>query len=387
MKMLYNNHSLLKEMYNLRTKLDFYYDHALQFTTEKNIEALIEHGILARDGEILELEETYRHFFEEVMRSSEDINNATVEENIKRLQKYISYYQKEQNNTDGQRRYLHRIKSSLKTIDALIRNNINALHLNIDDAYKTAGSYDVKRERLQDYQESIEDIKRLISDTRTVLETEDATFRTLIPDERLLNIIADLQSDLRTAFNNIIELEQTIRDYLHKIDVQSKTLKRIRLLKQYADQQTMEADTNIREFLDGRNDLWMEPQRRNHIRPDIEFLKNTDDGADILELARKQIKTRGTSRRATAPPLTAEQMAIVPHVEDYVDTDKLAQAFMASGMDLFNFVISYSYDKKRSIDQRLEYYAEIVQGHYNSLKFTGEWQRMDNISYPIIYPR
>ena len=74
-------------------------------------------------------------------------------------------------------------------------------------------------------------------------------------------------------------------------------------------------------------------------------------------------------------------------VEDIVDTDRLATAFMASGRDLFDFVINYHYETPQPLDRRLEYYAEIVQGYLGQLRFTGEWRDYEQLRYPIIYAR
>lgn len=382
---LYSNRTLLMKLYNYRKRVDFYYDHALEFASEGDIELLIEYGVIIRDVETLELDNTYLHFFEDVMRSSEEINNATVEENIQRLQKYIHFYQEEQNNPENQRRHLYRIRTCLKTIGSLVKNNINAIAINIDDVYKTAGSYKIKKERLEDYLVSIGDIKDLIHQTRDVMKQEDSTFRVIIPDDRLLHIIADLQNVLNHSFNTIINLEGTIRDYLHQIEVQSKTLKKIRKLKQLFDEHTIEADTNIGDVLDERNPLWVEKQRRNHIHPSIAFLSNTDEGTDILELAKKQIQTKSSTKRKQSPPLSSSELVSIPYVEDYIDTDKLALSFMATGDDLFNYVINYAYDSEQNLDQKLEYYAEIVQAYFDKLVFTGEWRSYNNINYPLIY--
>ena len=140
---------LLTEMYHYRTRLEFSYSHALELaSSEKRLQMLIEYGILHRDGDNLEIDELFLRFFEEVLQSSEDISNATVEENLTKLQKNIEYYQKEQNNTEGQRYYLRMIRRGLVVIGSMVRRNVVTLKRNIDDVYKTIGNYATKRMRL-----------------------------------------------------------------------------------------------------------------------------------------------------------------------------------------------------------------------------------------------
>ena len=172
---------LLTEMYHYRTRLEFSYSHALELaSSEKRLQMLIEYGILHRDGDNLEIDELFLRFFEEVLQSSEDISNATVEENLTKLQKNIEYYQKEQNNTEGQRYYLRMIRRGLVVIGSMVRRNVVTLKRNIDDVYKTIGNYATKRMRLEEYMQQLRSISLLIDETRKILRREDTTFRVMI---------------------------------------------------------------------------------------------------------------------------------------------------------------------------------------------------------------
>ena len=379
---------LLTEMYHYRTRLEFSYSHALELaSSEKRLQMLIEYGILHRDGDNLEIDELFLRFFEEVLQSSEDISNATVEENLTKLQKNIEYYQKEQNNTEGQRYYLRMIRRGLVVIGSMVRRNVVTLKRNIDDVYKTIGNYATKRMRLEEYMQQLRSISLLIDETRKILKREDTTFRVMIPDERLLHIIAEVHSDMQFAFENVIELERVIRDYLHQIDVQTRTLNKIRKLKYLKDMETWRSDSDVEAVLSRLNAVWMEREYKRRIKPSLSYITTTTEGISVLEQVQKILSKGRRDRRVAAPPLGKEQLAALKIVEDIVDTDRLATAFMASGRDLFDFVINYHYETPQPLDRRLEYYAEIVQGYLGQLRFTGEWRDYEQLRYPIIYAR
>ena len=116
------------------------------------------------------------------------------------------------------------------------------------------------------------------------------------------------------------------------------------------------------------------------------MLRNTDEGLDLIEDIRSKVARRIRQRHEQLPPITPEQLSPSPVIEDFVDTDALATAFMASGRDLFSFVIGYQYDTKQTLEQKVGYYTEIIQNNINRLSFTDEWHEYENIRYPLIYP-
>ena len=131
----------------------------------------------------------------------------------------------------------------------------------------------------------------------------------------------------------------------------------------------------------------MEREYKRRIKPSLSYITTTTEGISALEQVQKILSKGRCDRRVAAPPLGKEQLAALKIVEDLVDTDRLATAFMASGRDLFDFVINYHYETPQPLDRRLEYYAEIVQGYLGQLRFTGEWRDYEQLRYPIIYAR
>lgn len=74
-------------------------------------------------------------------------------------------------------------------------------------------------------------------------------------------------------------------------------------------------------------------------------------------------------------------------VEDFVDTDVIANAFFASSQDLYTFVVTYPYTQPQAKERKVEYYTEIILNHPNRLLITSEWKCDGNIEYPLIFNR
>lgn len=387
LKRLNTERRLISEMFNNRKKLEFRYEDACAFVdSEKNLLLLIDYGVIRREGTLLELEEVYLRFLEEILQVNEEISNASVEENVELLKTSIEYYLKEQNNQEGQRKYLRKVKRTLRTIAQMAERNVIDLKRNVNDTYKHERNYDVKRSKLEKFLEQIAGISRLVKDSESLLDDEHATFSNFAPDEQLVYIITDVRIHLKDVFHNLIDLEKIIRDYLHQIDVQSRLVKNIRRLKYLKDQLTWENSTNVRQVLDGVHPLWLEPHAYYMLKPSVALLKNTDEGLSILAEAQQRIARRLVLKHEPILPIMQEQMEPKPIVEDFVDVDALATAFMASGHDLFNFVLDYKYITPQTLEQKVEYYTEIVQNYFGRLHFSDEWQETETLSYPLIYP-
>ena len=385
---LYTERQLLSEMFIGRKKMEFRYEDACrEVKSEDDLQLLIDYGVIRQEGELLELEETYLQFLETVLQVNEEISNASVAESIDALKQYIDFYLKEQGNPEGQRTYLRRVKRQLRNIAQMAERNVVDLKRNINDTYKHERNYAIKRAKLEKYQEQIGYISSLVNATEQLLDDEHATFSRFAPDEQLMGIITDVRTQLKEAFHHLIDLQRTIRDYLHLIEQQNRLVKKIRQLKYLKDQLTWtSSQTNVREVMEQINPLCFEPQPYYQIKPSLELLANSAEGLEALNEARRGITQKVKHRHTATPPVTPHAMQPAPVVEDFVDTDALATAFLASGQDLFRFVMNYHYATPQSEEQRVELYTEIIQNHFAHWRFTEEWSKMGRPRYPIIYP-
>ena len=117
------------------------------------------------------------------------------------------------------------------------------------------------------------------------------------------------------------------------------------------------------------------------------MLSNSGDGLSILSEAQQLIARRKKQRYEPEPPLTQADLEMGTVIEDFVNVDDLAAAFMASGQDLFNFVLTFKYESEQTLEQKVEYYTEIILNHFDQLTFSNEWNEWGDISYPIVYPK
>ena len=228
-------------------------------------------------------------------------------------------------------------------------------------------------------------LQSLIRQTERLLEERRETLEVLTTDDRITRLILDVKIQFKDVFHSLIELERTIRDYLNQIDAHNRLVKHIRKLKYLKDQLTWERTTNVREILEECNNLTLETMSYYTTNVSLSFLRNSDDAIEIIDDVRKTISRLKALKNTPTTPLKESDLNPKCIVEDFVDTDSVANAFFASSQDLYTFVINYSYIQPQPKERRIEYYLEIVQNHYNKLRITDHWRQDGNVGYPLIY--
>ncbi len=388
LKRLHSERKLLRELFQARLRFDFTYEDALEFVdSEQNLSLLIDYGVIRVEDNLIEIEETYQHFFEEVLMLNEDITSSSVEENLQSLKDNIDFYLKEREQQENRDKYVRRIRRSLRNIATQAANKTIELKRVINDTYRQERNYEIKRQKLENNLATLENIANLIRNTERLIDERKETLVVLSGDNRITRLTTDVRMQFMDIFHSLIELERTIRDYLHQIDAYNQLVKRIRKLKYLKDQLTWERTTNIRSLLESINHMALETASYYSTKVSLDFIRNTDDGLDAITEVRKVIKRLKNLKKHSSVPLTESDMNTGFVVEDFVDTDVIANAFFATSQDLYIFVMTYPYDQPQDKKRKVEYYTEIILNHSDRLLITSEWKCDGNIEYPLIFNR
>ena len=386
LKRLNTERRLLHALFQARLRYDFSYEEAVGLVeNEKNLRLLIDYGVIRQEGDLIELEEVYQHFFEEVLRLNEDITSSTVEENLQLLKENIDFYLKERNHPETQGRYVRKIMRSLRNISTQASTKTIELKRVINDTFRQERNYEIKRTKLDNYLSTIKSISSLIRQTERLLDERRDTMDVLTTDDRITRLILDVKLQFKDVFHSLIVLERTILDYLNQIDAHTRLVKQIRKLKYLKDQLTWERTTNVCEIIEKCSHTALETNDKYPTRVSLSFLRDSDDALEVIDNVRRVISRQKSLRNKSPIQLIESELNAKCIVEDFVDTDAIANAFFASSQDLYTFVINYPYVQPQHKERRVEYYLEIVQNHYSKLRITDEWVRDGNVEYPLIY--
>ncbi len=380
---------LLYALFQDRKRLSFRYNLAKELATKKDesLEFLRRFGIIHENGDFVELEDVYLKFFEEVLEVNEEINVASVKESIGSLNAAIDYYQSEKNAT-RKWGYLKDVKRILRNIALTTLRNVIDLKRNIDNTYKNEPTFVVKKKKLVHLDEKRKDIAALINECEKVIDEKQATFFLVAMDVELKDTVTDVKLQLKEVYHNLLELDRQIINYLNLIEYQNRLFEKVQKLKYLRDQMLLETNTDIKAKMDARKPVWMEPRPRYTLKVSLSMLRTTDTGLKILQDVAKGKSNDRLRKGNLAEPLTKEELTEQQKVLQTVDVREVKTAFMASGDNLFHFVMNYSgYRKQMADEEKLVLFCQIAAQYHDELVISEEYGRHGNIVFPFIYPK
>ena len=380
---------LIHALFQDRKRLSFRYDLARELASKRDesIDFLRRFGVIRSNADFLELEDVYLRFFEEVLEVNEEISVASVKESIDSLNNAIDYYRSE-SNPGRKYGYLRDVKRMLRNIALTTLRNVIDLKRNIDNTYKNEPTFAVKKKKLVHLDEKRRDIAALINECERLIDVKQSNFfMEEVMDVQLKEIVTDVKLQLREVYHNLLELDRQIINYLNLIEYQNRLLQKVQKLKYLRDQLLLDTNTDVREKLSTRNPIWMEPRPRYSLKVSLSMLRNSEDGLKILhDVANGKVNNR-LRKGNLAEALTEDELAEQQQISKMVDVGEVKNAFMASGDNLFHFVMNYSgYRMEIDEEAKLVLFCQIASQYLDELSITDEFCQYGAIEYPLIYP-
>ena len=378
---------LLNDMFLKRKTVAIKYDDALETLDgdENKLKHLINFGVIVQTGDFLELEDAYQRFFEEVLAVNEDINIASVQTFIGKLKLGIDSYLAAENNS-RKAQFLREIRHTFKSIENATRRNVVDLKRNVDDTYKQEPNFKIKELRLKDFDEKAKQIGELIRQTEKVLE-EQTIFFANATDIGMKQTLTEIRVGLKESAHGLIAISAQIIDYLNRIEYQSKLVRKTRQLKYLKDQFMIEESTDVKELLSKVNDVWMEKQPKYLTKVSLDFLRNDDAALEILCNIRKRLSKKVTIKSRLAEKIDEKYLEEQQETTRMFNHQEIINGFLAQSSDLFYYVWNYQFENETDQEMRLVLFLQLASQYNDNLQYTSDYKMMNNVEYPIIYPR
>ena len=378
---------LLNDMFLKRKTVAIKYDDALETLDgdENKLKHLINFGVIVQTGDFLELEDAYQRFFEEVLAVNEDINIASVQTFIGKLKLGIDSYLAAENNS-RKAQFLREIRHTFKSIENATRRNVVDLKRNVDDTYKQEPNFKIKELRLKDFDEKAKQIGELIRQTEKVLE-EQTIFFANATDIGMKQTLTEIRVGLKESAHGLISISAQIIDYLNRIEYQSKLVRKTRQLKYLKDQFMIEESTDVKELLSKVNDIWMEKQPKYLTKVSLDFLRNDDAALEILCNIRKRLSKKVTIKSRLAEKIDEKYLEEQQETTRMFNHQEIINGFLAQSSDLFYYVWNYQFESETDQEMRLVLFLQLASQYNDNLRYTSDFKMMNNVEYPIIYPR
>lgn len=385
---LSRGHKLLAEMFEQRKSLHYRYELALELMdgNEDVIKLLLSKNIIRQNGTLLELDDNFLKFFEEILEVNEDINTSYINENIRQVKdEYMLYFL--QASTDSERfKYLKAVKSALRKIGRITMRNIVDLNRNIENAFKTEPTYKIKLSKLENYKLKLEAIQQMIVQTEKLLNEDALTFFKTATDEELKYIKTELILDLTESRQNLIETRKQIIEYINQVKYQSKFIEKLRQLKYLRDQFEIKHKTNIIEVLSKTHSLAFEAKPFYSLKLSLESLQQ-EDVRKIIKKVINNYHTGVSPRKLVAENLTAVDLKVETEKEIHINLYEVKKNFKTSGKHLFDYIYEYKFPREVSFAERVTIYCQMISIFEDEFVISENFELHDKVEYALIYPK
>jgi hypothetical protein len=385
---LVREHRLLTEMFEKRKKLQFKYDFALEITdhNDDRIQYLIQHTVIRKNGSYLEIDDQFMEFFEQVLNANEEINISSINSNIQSVKENILYYLKE-NNEGRKYDYLRKVKNTLRKIGNVTLRNVVDLKRNTDNTFKNEPNYKVKKAKLENLDQKRVDINSFIDETNKLISEQERVFFKSALDDELNKIISELKLQLNECHHNLIEIQKQIIEYLNQIKYQSRVIEKLRQIKYLKDQFTIRAATDIEDVILKNDDVIFEANPVYPLKLSIEYLQMDGDAYASIKKIANQRKSAVKIKLPLADKISNEYLQPGAEEEIQINLDEVRNNFLASGNNLFDFIMAYPFDKDLAFDEKVTVYCQLISMYDKMFSLTDKYNFHGEIEYAMVYPK
>ncbi|EKF54163.1 hypothetical protein I215_13902 [Galbibacter marinus] len=376
---------LIAEMFSKRKSIDYKLSDALQLVDydENRIDFLIQRSVIRENGGILEFDDLFLKFFEDVLDVNEEINLSYIDQNIKHIKENIVYYLNENNQT-RKYGYLKLIKKTFRKIGLITYRSVVDLRRNIENTFKNEANYKIKQLKLENLDDKRTTVNSLINQTLSLINEEEVTFFNRAFDEELNRNIIDLKYQLSECSHNLIEIEKQLIDYLNQIKKHGKFLEKLRRLKYLKDHFTIEAETNIRQILSGKNQVVFEKRITEPLKLSIDLLRNDEKAFETIRRIAKKHKDRKRFKSELADSISSDYLEDNVEEEVMIDYGEIRNRFMATSDNLFNFILNYDFLKEVDFNERVTIFCQVISLYETELDIKNDFQTHNEVEYAMV---
>ena len=379
---------LLSEMFIQRKSHSFNYDKAMELVQydKERIDYLLNRSVIRKNENFLVIDDTFLQFFENILEVNEEINISYVNENLQHIKDNILYFFNERNENRKQS-YLRTIKNTFRKVGDITVRNVIDLRRHVETTFKNEPNYKNKKSKLENLDQKRESIINIIQQTEQLIyEDEDTFFRAAVDDE-LNRLVIKLKLKLSESMHNLIEIEKQIIDYLNQIKYQSGIVKKLRKIKYLRDQFIIEAETDIKQVLDGRSPLIFEPNPSYPLKLSLDYLQSNDDAFESIKFVANKVNTDYKPKPLLADSISDEYLNSNTQDNHLIDLLEIKDHFKASKDDLFTFILSYEFNKSLSFNERVTVFCQLVSQYDVDLNLTDQYNTINDVEYALIYSK
>src|SRR5690554_4970530 len=192
---------------------------------------------------------------------------------------------------------------------------------------------------------------------------------------------------LNECSHNLIEIEKQIIDYLNQIKHQGLFLEKLRKLKYLKDHFTIEAETDIKQHLAKSNPLIFERRKGEPLNLSLDFIFNEERAFASIKKVAKNYKSRTHNVPELAETIATDFLENNVEQEVMINLEEVRNHFLATGDNLFRFIVNYNFNKDVSFEERVTIYCQLVSLYDLEFQIDNEYENLNGVEYAMVYPK
>lgn len=310
------------------------------------------------------LDPVLRDAYERILSTSRTIS----EEAISRIRPDVERLCEQWDSCSDASDKMYVLTELYRTLDRIpsgLQQSISDITRFMEEDYKAAISFRLKRARLRTLLQQVTSIQRLLDESHALLSDRSHKLRTVIladreVDSAAVSIVLRLASEqIASSSASLLEVTRRLQEYITKVERASRIAKKAHLLSRKITYDTLTTETNFMDCVlsyaqDGiKNETYLRADKY-----DVVSLVEEGNYNDILHaIATGSISGEKVRREAPSIDIAG---ALAPPEDDKVlfrpDYKTIFRAFRAQGRDLFSFLMDYGFGVDVDPWQRLEIY-------------------------------
>ena len=204
-------------------------------------------------------------------------------------------------------------------------------------------------------------------------------------DDELKYISSQLRLKLTEARHNLIETQKQVIEFLNQVKFQSRLVEKIKQVKYLKDQFELKAKTNLVEVLQTNNAVNFESKPAYPLRLSLEDLQ-TDEARNSIEKISQKLKHGKRNALPVAEGISDAYLQTETEEEVFINLQAMRNGFIASGKNLYQFVMEYHYPREVLMDEKITVFCQLVSMYETEFNVSDDYGKQAQIEYAMVYP-
>ncbi len=114
---------------------------------------------------------------------------------------------------------------------------------------------------------------------------------------------------------------------------------------------------------------------------------STDEAFEAIKRISGRIKTKAKIKIPVAENISRDQLDTQIQEEVLINMEEVKNNFMATGNNLFNFLMNYDFLKEVSFAERVTLYCQLISQYEEIFDITSTYETFQDIEYTLVYPK